>query len=238
VSASTWYVIDLRYDMRNNPNLADWRINGVAQTQVSRAAAATTANGFGLGSTTNPSVYTANFDDIFVANQATAYPVGDGKIIGLVPNGVGTHSGATNFRNDDGTAIDANSWQRLDEVPMTSITYYVRQQANSGTSYLEFGLGNTTETCIREISAVLAYHGASNAANNGKGSIFDGATESIMFSGDMGSNTIRYANVIATPASAPWSQTTVGGLLARVGYSTDTSPNPYWDAIMLEVAAA
>ncbi len=238
VTAATWYVIDLRYDMRNNPNLGDWRINAVAQAQVSLATAATTANGFGLGSTTNASIYTANYDDIFVADQATAYPVGDGKIVGLLPNGVGTHSGATNFRNDDGSVINATSWQRLDEVPMNSVADYVRQQANSGTSYLEFTLADTTETCIREISAVLAYHGASNAADNGKGSIFDGSTESIMFSGDMGSNTIRYANVIATPASAPWSQTSANALLARVGYSTDTSPNPYWDAIILEVAAA
>ena len=238
VSAATWYVIDLRYDMRSNPNLGDWRINAVAQSQVSRVAAATTANGFGLGATANPSVYTANFDDIFVADQPTAYPVGDGKIVGLVPDGVGTHSGSGNFRNDDGTAVNATSWQRLDEVPMTSVADYVRQQANSGTSYLEFTLANTTETCIREISAVLAYHGASNAADNGKASIVDSATESIVFSGDMGSNAIHYANAIATPASAPWSQATVDALLARVGYSTDTSPNPYWDAIMLEVAAA
>ena len=238
VSAATWYVIDLRYDMRNNPNLGDWRVNGVAQGQVSLAAAATTANGFGLGATANPSIFTANFDDIFVANQLTAYPVGDGKIVPLVPDGVGTHNTPGNFRNDDGTAINATSWQRLDEVPMNSITDYVRQQTNGGGSYLEFSLANTTETCVREISAVLAYHSANTPANDGKASVFAGSTESIMFSGDMSVNTIQYASVIAAPTTAPWSQAAVNGLLTRVGYSTDTNPNPYWDAIMLEVAAA
>lgn len=238
ISAGTWYVIDLRYDLRNNPHLGEWEVDGAAQGQVTRAAAATTANAFALGDAADPSIYTANYDDIFVANQPTAYPVGDGKVVRLVPNGVGTHNTPGNFRNDDGSAINATSWQRLDEVPMNSIADYVRQQTNGGTSYLEFSLENTSETCLREISAVLAYHSANNPANNGKASVLDGSTESIMFSGDMSVTTIQYANVVATPATAPWSQAAIDALLARVGYATDTNPNPYWDAIMLEVAAA
>jgi len=238
VSAGTWYVIDVRYDMRNNPILADWRINGVAQTQVSRAAAATTATGFGLGSTTNPSIYTANYDDIFVANAATAYPVGDGKVVRLIPDGVGTHNTPGNFSNNDGSAISATSWQRLDEIPLGSGSDWVRQTANSGTSYLELTFGNSTETCIREVSALLAFHSASNAGNSAKASAFDGSTESVVFNGDMGTNTLQYASVIASPANAPWSPSTVNGLVARVGYATDTNPNPFWDGIVLEAAVA
>jgi hypothetical protein len=238
VSAATWYVIDLRYDLRNNPILADWRVNGVAQTQVSRAAAATTATGFGLGSTVNASIYTANYDDIFVANAATAYPMGDGKVVRLIPDGVGTHNTPGNFSNNDGSAINANSWQRLDEIPLGSGADWVRQTANSGTSYLEFTFGDTTETCIREVSAVHAFHSATNAGNNGKASAFDGSTESVMFNGNMGGTALQYTSVIATPASMPWSQTSLNGLLARVGYSTDANPNPYWDGIVLEAAVA
>jgi hypothetical protein len=238
VSAATWYVIDLRYDLRNNPNLADWRIDGVAQTQVSRAAAAATATGFGLGSTTNASIYSANYDDMFVANAATAYPVGDGKVVRLVPDGVGTHNTPGNFSNNDGSAINANSWQRLDEIPLGSGSDWVRQTANSVTSYLEFTFGNTTETCIREVSAVLAFHSATNAVNNAKTSTFDGSTESVVFSGDMGGTALQYASTIATPTSAPWSQSTVNGLAARVGFATDTNPNPYWDGLVLEAAVA
>jgi hypothetical protein len=238
VSASTWYVIDLRYDLRSNPHLGDWRIDGVAQSQVSRSATATTANALGLGATTPASIYTANYDDIFVANQVTAYPVGDGRVVRLLVDGVGTHNTPGNFRDNDGTAIDAASWQRLDEVPMTSAADYVRQQVNGGTTYLEFTLGDTGETCIREISAVLAHHGANTTGNNGKASVFDGATESVVYSGAMNVTTLRYASAILTPAAAPWSQTSVDGLVARVGYSTDVTPNPYWDAVVLEVAAA
>lgn len=236
VSAGTWYVIDLRYDLRANPHLGDWRIDGSAQTQVSRAATATTATAVGLGSTTNPSIYTANFDDVLVANQTTAYPVGDGKVVRLVPDGVGTHDTPGNFRDNDNSAVDATSWQRIDEAPMTSVADYVLQLDNGATNYLEFTFEDTTEACIREVSAVLAYHSATNTSNNGKGSIFDGSSESIMFSGDMSNTAIQYGSTIVTPAGAPWSQAAVNGLVARVGYSSDANPDPHWDAIMLEVA--
>ena len=203
VSAATWYVIDLRYDLSASPHLGDWRVDGVAQTQVSRIAAPTTANGFGMGATANASVYTANYDDIFVANQPTAYPVEDSRIVRLVPDSMGTSAGAGNFRNDDGTAIDSNSWQRLDDVPMTSTADYVRQQANSGTSYVEFGLQDTPETCIREVSVVLAYHAAGSPADNGKTSIFEGATETGVFSGDMSQTGLQYKSAVVTPAASP-----------------------------------
>ena len=236
VSAGTWYVIDLRYDLRANPHLGDWRIDGVAQTQVTRAAAASTATGFGLGSTTNASVYTANFDDVLVANQAKAYPIGNGKVVRLIPDGVGTHNTPGDFRDDDNSAIDASSWQRIDDVPMTPITDYVLQLNNGGTSYLEFTFGNTSETCIREISALVAYRSATNTANTGKTSVFDGATESVVYSGDMSFTAIQYQNALLTPAAATWTQSAVNGLVARVGYASDANPDPYWDSLMLELA--
>jgi hypothetical protein len=236
VSAGTWYLIDLRYDLSANLNVGDWRVNGVAQTQVSRSATPATANGFALGATANASVYTANYDDLFVATQPTAYPLEDSRIVPLAPSSMGTSVGGDNFRNNDGTAIDANSWQRLDDVPMTSSADYVRQQANSGTSYVEFGLQDTLETCIRSISAVLAYHAAGTAADNGKASIFDGTTESVVFSGDMSQTALQYKSAVVAPAASIWTQGALNGLVARVGYSTDTTPNPYWDSIILEAA--
>jgi hypothetical protein len=236
VSAGTWYVIDLRYDLRANPHLGDWRVDGVAQTQVTRAAASSTATGFGLGATANASVYTANFDDVLIANQAKAYPIGNGKVVRLIPDGVGTHNTPGDFRDDDNSAIDANSWQRVDEVPMTSITDYVLQLNNNATGYLEFTFANTTETCIREVSAVFAYHKASNGGNNGKGSIFAGSTESIVVSGDFGATSIQYGSALVAPAAASWTQAAVNALVARFGYSTDANPDPYADALVLELA--
>jgi hypothetical protein len=236
VSAGTWYVIDLRYDLRANPNVGDWRVDGVAQGQLTRAAAASTATGFGLGATTNPSIYTANYDDVLVANQAKAYPVGDGKVVRLIPDGAGTHNTPGDFRDNDNTAVDAASWQRLDDVPMTGTTDYVLQLNNSTTSYLEFTFADTTETCIREVAAVVAYRSATTAANTGKTSIFAGGTESVVFSGDMSETTTTYQSAIVTPAAAPWTQASVNALVTRLGYAGDANPDPYWDALMLELA--
>jgi glucose/arabinose dehydrogenase/PKD repeat protein len=236
VSPATWYMIDLRYDLSANLNRGEWRVNGLAQAQVSRSATPSTANGFGMGATANSSVYTANYDDIVVSAQPTAYPLEDSRIVRLAPNSMGTSNGAGNFQNNDATAIDANSWQRVDEVPMTLSADYVRQQVNSGTSFLEFGLEDTPETCIRELSAILGYHAAGNAADNGKTSIFDGATETVIFSGDMSQTALQYKSAIVTPAAGAWSQAALNGLVARVGYSTDSTPNPFWDAITVEAA--
>jgi chitodextrinase len=236
VNAATWYTVDLRYDLSANLNRGDWRVNGGAQQAVSRSATPTTANGFGMGATANASVYTANYDDIVVAAQPTAYPVEDSRILRLGPNSIGTSAGASNFRNDDGTAIDANSWARLDEVPMSSTADYVRQQVNGGTSYVELGLEDTPETCIREVSAVLAYHAAGSSPDNGKTSIFDGLSETFAFSGDMSQTALQYKTAVVAPAASSWNQAAVNGLIARVGYSTDSTPNPYWDSFMLEAA--
>jgi hypothetical protein len=189
-----------------------------------------------LGATANTSVYTANYDDILVATQPTAYPLADSRIVRLAPVSMGTSVGAANFRNNDGTAVDASTWQRVDEVPMTSTADYVRQQANSGSSYVEFGLQNTSEMCIPEVSVLLAYHAAGTAADVGKTSILDGTTETVVFSGDMSQTALQYKSAIVTPAAGFWPQSGVNGLVTRVGYSTDSSPNPFWDAIMVEAA--
>jgi hypothetical protein len=119
---------------------------------------------------------------------------------------------------------------------MTATTDYVLQLNNSATSYLEFSFENTTETCIREVSAVVAYRSATTAANTGKTSIFAGGTESIVFSGDMSETTLTYASAVVTPAAAPWTQAAVNGLLTRIGYAGDANPDPYWDGLMLELA--
>ena len=65
----------------------------MTQTQVSRSATPATANGLGMGATGNASVYTANYDDLFVATQAAAYPLADSRIVRLVPDSMGTRSG-------------------------------------------------------------------------------------------------------------------------------------------------
>jgi hypothetical protein len=52
----------------------------------------------------------------------------------------------------------------------------------------------------------------------------------------MSQTAIQYKSAVLAPAAGIWSQGAVNGLVARVGYSTDSTPNPYWDSIMVEAA--
>jgi hypothetical protein len=82
----------------------------------------------------------------------------------------------------------------------------------------------------------MAYRSAGTAGNTGKSSIFDGASESVVYSGDMSNTAITYAGAIVSPAAASWTQTSVNGLVTRLGYASDANPDPYWDGILLELA--
>ncbi len=236
VSAGTWYRIDLRLVANTNPRAGAWQIDGVAQTPISAAGTASTVSTLRLGSTVPADAFTANYDDVLISATSGDYPIGDGTVVGLRPDGMGTNSTPGSFRNDDGTAIDANTYGRLDESPMTSLADYVRQQTIGANDYVEVTFGDTSTTCVVGVSGLLAYHAAGTAADNGKTSIFDGSTERVVLSGDMSVTALTYVSVIVAPASAPWTPSAVNGLKARIGYSSDVTPNPYWDGLLLEVA--
>jgi hypothetical protein len=236
-SAGTWYRIDMRLAANTNPRTGAWQIDGVPQTALTNVAgAASTVSTVRLGSTVAADNYTANYDDVLISATSGDYPIGAGTVVGLRPDGMGTSNTPGSFRNDDGTAIDANTYLRVDESPMTTLTDYVTQQTIGATNYVELSFGNTGASCIVGVSALIAYHAAGTPANTGKTSIYDGATERIVFNGDMSVTPLTYASVVVAPASAPWTPGAVNGLQARIGYSSDVTPNPYWDALVLEVA--
>lgn len=241
VTAATWYRLDIRLIASANPRTAAWQIDGVAQTPVTNVAgAASTVRNLRLGSAVAADAFTANYDDVVISATSGDYPIGGGTVVGLRPDGMGTHNPAipTSFRNDDASAIDANTFQRLDDGPMTALTDYVRQQTIGATSYVELTFADTTASCIVGVSGLLAYHAAGTAADRGKTSIFDGSTERIVLNGDMSVTPLTYRSVIVAPAAAAWTMSAVNGLRGRIGYSSDVTPNPYWDGLLLEIATA
>lgn len=238
VVAGTWYQVDLRFTANTPARTGEWQIDGVAQTPVSSTETGSTVGALRLGSTVNADAYNVNFDDVLISMRTGDYPVGAGTVVALRPDGMGTHSpsGAPAFRNDDGSAIDANTWTRLDGDPMSAAGAYVRQQTVATTSYVEVTMEDAVAPCIVGVSGLLAYHSQTATANNGKTSFVDGALESPIFSGDMSEATIFYKSAIVGPAAGSWTTGAVNGLTARIGYSTDVTPNPYWDGVLLEVA--
>ena len=236
VVAGQWYTIDIKYDTSTTTHRLDWRIDGVDQPQATMSAAVTNAQAFIFGTQTLADVYTAYYDDLVISQTAADYPIGDGKVLSLKPDAVGTHVNPTRFLDNDGTAIDPTSWTRLDEIPMNSTADYVAQITAGSTSYLEMTFANTTETCIRGVSALVGWTPTSSSANNGKTSIFNGATETIVHSGLMAATAgpVRHNRRIIPPVTSPWTQAQLNGLKVRVGYSTDVSPIPRWDSLLLE----
>ncbi len=236
VSAGSWYRVELRFVASTNPRRADWQIDGVAQTAISATGSGSTVRSIRLGSTVAADSFTANYDDALISTTSGDYPIGDGTVVGLRPDGMGTPNTPGSFRNDDGTAIDANTYLRLVDSPLISLTDYVRQQTIGAANYIEVTFANTGASCVVGVSGVLAYHAAGTAADRGKASIFDGGTERILLNGDMSVTPLTYRVVIVAPAAAAWTQGAVNGLTGRIGYSSDVTPNPYWDGLLLEVA--
>jgi len=235
VAAATWYRLDLRLSAGTNPRTGDWELDGVAQTSIASAGTASTVSRLRLGSAVAADAYTANFDDVMASATPGDYPIGAGTVVPLRPDGAGTHSNPASFRNDDGSAIDATAPTRLDDDPATGTADYVSQQVAAAADYLELTFGDTSASCLVGVSGIVAYHAPSSSANRAKTSVFDGSTERVLFSGDMSEVALSYRSaIVARPAG--WTVSAVNALQVRLGYATDVAPQPYWDALLLEVA--
>lgn len=235
VSAGTWYLIDLRARFGANPNLADWQINGAAQTGLSSAVASSTAVAIGWGSTSILHTYTANYDDMLVSLNSSDYPFGDGRILRLNP--VASTYPVTEFQDHDSTPLDPNSWQNIDDLPMTGTVDYVKQVTQNTGAYVQVDFNNPGE-CVKAVFATLAFSNSTAGANLGTTSIFDGGTERTLYNGDMNATSITYRSAYIAPASSPWTETTINGVVARIGYSGDVVPTPQWHALGLEYETA
>lgn len=236
VVAGTWYTIDLRVDVSANPNTAAWRIDAVDQPAVSVAALAQTVTTVRFGSAVATDAYTAEFDDVVHSRALLDYPIGPVRVLPARADGMGNSVGVSNFDHGDGSVISSSSFDRLDDPIMTSIGDSVRQVTASATSYLEFTIGNTTEVCVQGVQATILLTKPASQANNVKLSVFVGANERVVTSGDINNN-MSYRSATVAPVST-WSPTELNGLLFRFGYSTDISPTPNLHAFLLEYATS
>jgi hypothetical protein len=242
VTAGQWSVVDMRLDQSTTTWTGDWRVNQVAQTQRTVAGTAGTSLYAMYLGTTLAQTFTAYYDDVALSHTAADYPLGNGKVLILKPASMGTNSGATNFQHEDGTAVGASTYLRLDDVPISGSTDYVKQVTASATSYLELKFEQATDTCIRLVQGIeMNNMGSSNQTNLGKTSIFDGATERVVYSGSMVANVanVEYLHVAAVPPTGTqWTKTELNNLVMRIGYSTDVSPLLRWDALLIEYEVA
>ncbi|TMC62444.1 MAG: hypothetical protein E6J17_06725, partial [Chloroflexi bacterium] len=248
-TTGTWASFDVRVSANNqNPRTADWYVNDISQPSLSATdtANATNVSTWYVGYPTQPATdWTGYFDDIVLSRDPNDFPLGDIKIVPLSPNAMGTSNTPTNFQNDDGTAINANSWQRVDEIPMGSLTDYIKMVTAGQTSYIEFNFPDTTETCPRGASIVAAVHSAGTSANGFALVGYPSPIGCILFGGDVSyTSPAWYTQSIltngavncATLGAGPWTQAAINSTTVRVGLTSDVNPVPYLDALLMELA--
>jgi Tfp pilus assembly protein PilX len=242
--AGQWQTIDIKFQNYVNPAVVDWYVDGVAQPQHTYAWTGSPTNtgvNFGQSSLYTTATYTGYYDDIMISKTSTDFPLPDIRINALKPNAMGTHITPGNYQNNDNTAISATSWQRLDEIPLTSTTDWIKQVTNGGGSYIEIAFEDTAQTCVRGASLFMGIRSTATQNNNAAlNSVTNGFNYTI-WSGASNFTTLRYVQGVTTqnalnPGTGPWTQAIVNGIVARWGFSTDVSPNPYLDGIVLEYA--
>jgi hypothetical protein len=236
-----WYRIDLRVDVTTDPHTIDWQVDGVAMSQATISQAADTfAGAINLGSTVNADNYFVTYDDILVSATAADYPIGEGRILPLVPDSYVTKNDfATAYLKETNGTTDLSSttYQLLDETPMSNNSDYVQQTTGSATDYwAEFGFQDVTRTtCINGVSAVAALHSAGTSANNVRTAIRTGGVERLVHSGDsVATAGLQYRSAVVASVDGSWDSSEISAVTARIGYHRAAGSVPYWDGLRLE----
>ena len=241
LALDTWYCIDFRLYCGGATYTIDWQVDGSAPTQAtlgSQVASTFSATATRFGSTAS-GTFDLYFDDVVISNATGDYPIGEGGVIGLSPNAAGTSNPGTYIQDNAGNVVDDSTnpaYVELADVPFNGATY-IKQTELDTNLYAEVGFEDTAETIIQGAKAFLSYMSASASANNGQTRIRDSdGQETTVFSNDMSESASFYKSAIVLTPSGGWTTAHVNALKARVGYSSDATPDPYWQCLMIQVA--
>lgn len=185
----------------------------------------------------------AVFDDVVLHDAAADYVAGASsptlKVVRLAPNADGTHSpsppAAGRFTDAAVADITAGNpaWDNLDSVPIDQTAEFVEQQTDATAEYVEVTFADLTDVgTLLGVRAVAALFADGTSAFTAKTSVFNGAAETVVFSGDFSDTTLVYKGAIVPTAD----QTALNALVGRVGYAGSTPSDPRWAALMLEAA--
>ena len=243
-----WHRIDYRLNITTSTWILEWYLDGVQQPDATWAGQSTTDSiaSVRYGSTSGTVAYTIYFDDMMASVTSGDYPIGDFAVERLSPNADGTHNAGTNIIEDN-TGVDigvTTAYDKLNSVPANGSTYI--KQVNNGTgNYAEVLFSNMQSSYSSIIGAMglLAFTSETSALNKGA-TIFskDGFSTNTPIWGSPGA-TVDYSE--GTLSSLYWKSaiiagavdtSTVNSISARIGYSDDTAPDPYWVDLFVEVA--
>ena len=254
VSPDTWYGVDVRYDGTSSTTyLADWQLDGVAQTQATATGTvAPSVGGVSLG-WFGASTATVRYDDVVLSRTAGHFPLGDMRILPVKPDPAGTLtiSGTTaNFNTftANGTMAAWNAATALtaiSDLPPTisASADGIAQVTAAATDYVNIPMdtynaaGNNA--AVRAVRMYAAGWAASTTAATLAFRGFDGTTETALTA----TANPTFSNSTTAPGwvakiykpTSGWTQTQLDALAFRVGFSDDATPDIGIHSIMAEV---
>lgn len=240
-----WYLVDLLISQAGTTWTVDWSIDGVPQTQLSVGGQTQgSISNLRFGTNTTAISMTAFIANVVASVVSADYPIGPHASELLVPVSDGTHNSGTNIMEDQAGTDLGTAWSLVDDIPMSDATEYIKQAGIGTGNYVEVKFRTMTNPSSSIIAAmgILAYTSASSAANSGGFIISkDGFGSNIPIYGSPGSladyssgsvSDVFYSTAMLTDIDT---LTEVDALQARMGYSGDATPNPYWINIAVEV---
>lgn len=247
-----WHTVDVRFDSSGTTHTTDWYVDGVLQPQGFSSALVAASNFTLWGVGNNLGTATATFDigNLVVSQTTGDFPLGRHAVYSIVPNADNAASvyGTNIMEQGDGTDLTASNpaWQYLDEWPPTSPGVAnnadtVTQAATGAGNFADVEFENTPNWAAGGawgVRGLVAHQSDGTLADNGTTRIVDsaGATLTDIYTGDMSETSAHYTAKMITAPSTGWTQAALDGVRARIGFSSDGSPQPEWLALMLQVA--
>lgn len=257
VSTGQWYRVDVKV-VHGATVTSDVQVDRTAVNQATSGSLAANCDAFKIGafglSSATTDVY---FDDIVVSGTSGDYPIGEGIVAGLYPNGDRTSTGAggqhaynatTDFGKGSGgaTAVAAStaestSWQSLANPLSTSVaTNFISDLLGASAEHMVWThTAMPPATVINGVMQVVATHSASATSNNSSAGLIRADNGvSVMFANlDLSESTITVPVFVHTtgPGGSAWTVDEVNGSFFYWGDSSDVNPDPYLDGVCLEV---
>jgi len=248
ISTGAWHLVDLIINLSANPWTVDAKVDGTSLTQYSTALASQNIgnNNLVLGNVLNNATFDFYYDDVVLSVTSADYPMGAGTIEAFSPASDGTHSvTSTNFiKGSAGATITTSttdSYLLVDDVPLgLTADDFINQQTASSAQYTENKFATTLNSSAPwGLDVMVGYHEQSTNACNSTIKLNDNGTEdTIVAQSSNGVTSIRFATkAYATMVGGgAWTLARFNNLRVRFGYSSDATPDVYFDCAMIEAA--
>lgn len=260
VNDGAWHSVEVQADYSANPWTVDWWVDGVKQTQATRAVAADTVTNVILGAASTPTEsYAVRYDDwVYGTWTSSSDTIGDVKVLAISPGSDGTHNtGGTVFVPSDTANIplftnaSTDAWTFVDDWPLTltrSTSDLIACKAHVAGEYLEIAnvAADSSEPDAIGVSAWMVYSSQSTNANSGATTVVrtSAGTDIVLFGdpagvgADFSETTNWLKSVMVDKPAGGWTNTELDAIRYRMGRGSgsDFAPRPTWQGFVTQVA--